>query len=52
MGLLELLIVVFLVLWLTGNFVFPAVAGSAVHVLLVIVLILVIVRLFRGQKVL
>lgn len=52
MGVLELLIVVLLVLWLTGAFAFPAVTGSAVHLLLVIVLVLVVVRLMRGQKVL
>lgn len=49
MGLLEILIVVFFVLWLTGAFAFPAVGGSAVHLLLVIILILVILRLAKGK---
>lgn len=50
MGLLELIIVVLLILWLMGAFVFP-VAGSAVHVLLVIVLVVVVVRLLQGRRV-
>lgn len=51
MGLLEMLIVVLLALWLLGYVVVP-VAGSVIHVLLVIVLVLIVIRLFRGQKVL
>ena len=50
MGLLEILIVVLLVAWLMGGFVF-AVGGSAIHLLLVIVLVLVVVRLLQGQNV-
>lgn len=52
MDLLTLIIVVLVALWLLGYFAAPAVAGSAIHVLVVIALILFIVRLARGQKVL
>lgn len=51
MDLLGVLIVVLLVLWLGGVVAFPTIGGSAIHVLLVIVLVLVILRLLRGQKV-
>lgn len=51
MGLLELVIVLLLVLWITGNLVFPAV-GQLLHVLFVIAVILIIVRLFQSRKVL
>lgn len=50
MDLLTLLVVVLLVLWLTGHFVFAV--GNAVHVLLVIVLVLVVLRLLKGKSVL
>ena len=49
---LTLLIVVLLVLWLTGAVAFPAVGGSLVHVLLVVVVILIVIRLLQGRKVL
>lgn len=49
MGLLEILVIVLLILWLTGTFAFPAVGGSAVHLLLVVVLILVVLRLAKGK---
>ena len=49
MGLLELLIVILLVLWLVGAFAFP-IGGSAVHILIVIVLVLVVLRFARGQR--
>jgi uncharacterized protein DUF5670 len=51
MGLLELLIVVLLILWLLGFLVVP-IGGSAIHVLLVIVVVLVLVRLLQGRSVL
>lgn len=51
MGLLEILIVVFLVLWITGNLAFQAV-GSVIHVLLVVAVVLLIIRLLQGRKVL
>jgi hypothetical protein len=50
MGLLELLIIVLLVAWLTGAFVVP-IGGSLIHLLLVIALIIVVLRLLRGQAV-
>jgi hypothetical protein len=50
MGLLELLIVVILILWLTGAFIVP-VGGSLIHLLLVVVLVLVIVRLLQGRSI-
>jgi len=50
MSLLGMLIVVLLVLWLLGVFVFPI--GSLVHVLLVILLVVVVVRLVQGSRVL
>ncbi len=51
MDLLLLLALVVLVMWFLGFLVVP-VGGSLIHFLLAIVLILVIVRLIRGQKVL
>jgi len=50
MGLIEVIIVVFLILWLTGTFAFPAVAGSAVHILLVVILVLIVIRLLQGKS--
>ena len=48
MGLLELLIVILVIAWLVGGFAFPV--GNAIHLLLVVVIILVIVRLARGER--
>jgi len=45
---LETIIVVLLILWLLGVFVVP-IAGGAVHVLLVVVLVLVILRVLQGS---
>ena len=47
MGLLEVLIIVLVVAWLLGAVVVP-VGTSAIHLLLVVILVLVIVRLVRG----
>jgi hypothetical protein len=41
---------ILLVLWLLGAFVFP-VAGSLIHILLVIALIVVVYRLVTGRRV-
>jgi len=49
MGLLELIIVILVIAWLTGTFVVP-VGGSLIHLLLVIIVIVVIVRLLRGER--
>jgi hypothetical protein len=49
MGLLELLIIVLILLWLTG-YVFVPIGGSLIHVLLLVVVVLVIVKLVQGQR--
>ncbi len=46
---LETLLVVLVILWLLGAFVVP-VGGSAVHLLLVLVVIIIAVRLLRGHQ--
>jgi hypothetical protein len=48
MGLLELLIVIVLIVWLTGTSL--AIGGSTIHVLLVIVVILILYRLLTGRN--
>lgn len=48
MDLLVALIVVFLALWLLGVS-FASSVGSLVHLILVIVVMLIVVRLIRGQ---
>lgn len=50
MDLLTLLIVVLVIAWLLGGFVFP-VGGSLIHLLLVLVVIVIVVRLLRGQSI-
>jgi hypothetical protein len=50
MNLLELLIVLILILWLTGAFVVP-VGGSLIHLLLVVVIVLILVRLLQGRAI-
>jgi hypothetical protein len=51
MGILEILIVVILLLWVTGGFIFP-VGTSLIHLLLVIVAIIIVIRLLQGRSVL
>lgn len=46
---LELLIVILLVGWLVGFFAFSA--GSIIHILLVIALVVLILRLVQGRRV-
>ncbi len=46
---LETIIIVLLILWLLGML-GPVALGSSVHVLLVIVIVLVAVKLLRGEK--
>jgi hypothetical protein len=41
--------IILLVLWLLGGFVFP-VAGSLIHILLVIALVVIVYRLVTGRK--
>jgi Family of unknown function (DUF5670) len=50
MTVLEALIVIVLIGWLLGAFVFP-VGGSLIHALLVVVLVLIVVRLLQGRSV-
>jgi len=50
MNLLELLIVIVLIGWLVGAFVFP-VGGQLIHILLVVVLVLIVVRLLQGRNI-
>ncbi len=49
MGLLEILILVLVIAWLLGGFVVP-IGGSAIHLLIVVVIVLVIVKLARGER--
>ena len=46
---LETLIVVLLLLWLLGVFVFPF-GGNLIHLILLVVLIVVLVRLLQGRR--
>ena len=47
---LETIIIVLFILWLLGAFVVP-IAGGAVHILIVVVLVLVVIRLLQGRSV-
>lgn len=49
MGLLELIIVILVIAWAVGAFVVP-VGGSLIHLLLVIAIVILIVRLMRGER--
>lgn len=44
------ILIILLVLWALGAFVFP-VAGGLIHLLLVVALIVLLVRLFTGRRV-
>ncbi len=46
---LETVILVVLLLWLVGAFVYP-VGGGLIHLLLPVVVLLVAVRLFQGRR--
>jgi Family of unknown function (DUF5670) len=48
---LELIIVVLLLLWLLGAFVYPF-GGNLIHLLLVILLVVVVIRIAQGRRVL
>jgi hypothetical protein len=50
MGILEILIVVLLIAWLLGFAVVP-VGGSAIHLLLVVLVIVILIRVLRGQSI-
>lgn len=47
---LETIIVVLLLLWLLGAFVFP-IGGSLIHLLLVVLLVVVVLRVLQGRRV-
>lgn len=46
---LEAIIIVLVILWLLGWFVFP-VAGNLIHLLLVLILVVVVIRLLQGRS--
>ena len=48
---LETIILIILLLWLLGAFVFP-VGGDLIHLLLVILLVVVVIRVLQGRRVL
>lgn len=45
---LETIVVIILILWLLGAFVFPL--GNLIHLLLVILLVVVVLRVLQGRK--
>jgi hypothetical protein len=49
MDLLTLLIILLIIAWAMGSFVFPV--GNLIHLLLVIVIVIIAVRLIRGQSI-
>ena len=49
MGLLEVLILILVLAWITGAFIVP-VGGSLIHLLLVILVIVIVVRVLRGER--
>ena len=48
---LEAIIIVVLLLWLLGAFIFPF-GGDLIHLLLLVVLVVVVVRLLQGRRIL
>ena len=48
---LETIIVVLLILWLMGAFLFPT-GGNLIHLLLLAVLVAVVIRLLHGREIL
>jgi Family of unknown function (DUF5670) len=49
MDLLTILVVVLVVLWLGGYFAFH-IAGSLIHLLLVVAVVVLIIRLLQGRR--
>lgn len=47
---LETIIIVLVILWLLGWLVVPHIAGSLVHLLLIAILVVVLLRLLRGDR--
>ena len=50
MDVLWLLVIILVVAWLLGGFVFP-VGGNLIHILLVIALVVIVYRLVTGRRV-
>jgi uncharacterized protein DUF5670 len=48
--LLETIIVILVILWLLGAFVFP-IGGGLIHILLVVACIVLVVRLLSGRRI-
>lgn len=48
MGLLELIVIILLISWLFGFAVFNV--GGLIHVLLVIAIVVILIRVIRGQR--
>ena len=46
---LESIIVIVLILWLLGAFLYP-IGGNLIHILLVVILVIVVIRLLQGQR--
>jgi hypothetical protein len=46
---LETIIVILVLLWLLGGFVFPF-GGDLIHLLLVVILLVVVIRLLQGRR--
>lgn len=47
MGLLELLIVIILIMWITGQ---ALAVGPLIHLLLIVLIVVVIIRVLQGQR--
>lgn len=47
MTLLEILILVLLLIWLSGAFIYPV--GGLIHLVLVVIVVLVVIRLLQGR---
>ena len=48
---LETIILILLILWLLGAFIFP-IGGDLIHLILLIIVIVVVIRLFQGSRIL
>jgi hypothetical protein len=46
---LTVLIVLLFLLWVTGFFVFPAVTGGTIHILLVFILAVILIKVLQGK---
>jgi hypothetical protein len=48
---LETIILVLLLLWLLGAFVYP-IGGGLIHLILLVVVVVVVIRLLQGRRIL